>query len=359
MRSDYNLFSAFQRAIFQSSVPYIHIGVEAFIQKFQSPSSQKNVSESGSGSGSSIFRFTIADFGSSTGSNSSAAMNEIIELIRREFQSNSSFLVVHNDLPRNSWTTLFEYLLHNPASYSSRHSDVFAVASGQSFYQQILPSESLHFGYSNVSLHWCSSLPTRISNHCFSIFAVGDEKKLFDQQAKNDWSLFLSHRSKELVPNGILVLQCLSLKETNHAIMNDMYESAKGLHEEGKLSAEELLNYNFRWVWRSVEDFTPPELLKSLNFEVIKAEQTPIELNPIYEDYVEHRDVNVFSSRVVTSTRAWAEPTLVESLDQNRDANEKKELISQYWGKIKEKVAKNPDLYSDSMHNMFVVLRKM
>jgi hypothetical protein len=134
----------------------------------------------------------IADFGSSQGINSIYAMKAIIDYLRKIKKSVIEPLVIHNDLPTNDWTSLFQLLMEDN-SYNG-------VASGRSFYEQCLPSNTISIGYSSTSIHWLSKKPCNISNHCYAAFAE-DTKELeaFKQQSYLDYSSFLRHRSSELV----------------------------------------------------------------------------------------------------------------------------------------------------------------
>ena len=113
--------------------------------------------------------FMIADFGASHGSNSMHVMKMIIHYLKEtnKIENEKEVLVVHNDLPTNDWTTLFD-LLNKDGFYKG-------MASGRSFYELCLPSKCVSVSYSSPSIHWLSRKPCNVSNHCASQFAQGDE----------------------------------------------------------------------------------------------------------------------------------------------------------------------------------------
>jgi hypothetical protein len=88
------------------------------------------------------------------GSNSISAMKTIIEYFREIKKIVKQPLVIHNDLPTNDWTSLFQ-LVNKDNSYNG-------VAIGRSFYEQCLPNNSLSICYSSSSLHWLSNKPCNI-----------------------------------------------------------------------------------------------------------------------------------------------------------------------------------------------------
>jgi len=69
-------------------------------------------------------------------------MKIIIEYLEKTNKLFRSPIVIHNDLPTNDWTTLFQLL----AKDNSYH----ALANGHSFYEQCLPSNTLSIGFSSL-----------------------------------------------------------------------------------------------------------------------------------------------------------------------------------------------------------------
>uniref|UniRef100_A0A1I8HPK6 Salicylate carboxymethyltransferase n=1 Tax=Macrostomum lignano TaxID=282301 RepID=A0A1I8HPK6_9PLAT len=170
MQPDYNRSSRNQASSLQRFKPFIDAAVAAHTS---------DLTESRG-------PFVIADFGCSTGLNSSDAVSHLIREVRAKYassQSCSSVLVVLNDMPHNQWSVLFDFLNGDQRSFLKQLPGVFAVTSGISFYDQVLPPSSLQIGISNICLHWCSQLPTKLSNHGFSLFGTEKEQEAFRKQA--------------------------------------------------------------------------------------------------------------------------------------------------------------------------------
>jgi CRISPR/Cas system CMR subunit Cmr4 (Cas7 group RAMP superfamily) len=142
--------------------------------------------------------FTIVDYGCSQGANSVVAIEEILSNLRKKYSTTPSlnFLVVFNDQSTNDWTTLFKTV----EKHFLKDEHVTTLASGNSFYEQIMPSNSVHFAYTSTSINWISKKPCNITNQCcISAVEVRQEEfQLWKQQAYNDYKLFLQNRSKEL-----------------------------------------------------------------------------------------------------------------------------------------------------------------
>jgi len=142
--------------------------------------------------------FTIVDYGCSQGANSVVAIEEILSNLRKKYSTPPSlnFLVVFNDQSTNDWATLFKTV----EKHFLKDEHVTTLASGKSFYEQIMPPNSVHFAYTSTSINWISKKPCNITNQC-CISAVEvrhEEFQLWKQQAYNDYKLFLQNRSKEL-----------------------------------------------------------------------------------------------------------------------------------------------------------------
>ncbi|CAF3622544.1 unnamed protein product [Rotaria sp. Silwood1] len=245
MAGDYNENSDPQLAIINLMTPYIHLGID-----------ELNVSS---------LPLVIADFGSSHGRNSIIAMKIFIKYLQEKNKFVTSPLVIHNDLPTNDWTKLFQ-LLSEDKSYHG-------VANGYSFYEQCLPDNSLSIGFTSSSLHWLSKIPFNIKNHCFHIHADNHERRAYEQQAKIDFNSFIEHRSRELVPGGILVLSIPSFDDQGIDSMSNyfdqLYTCAKSFFNE-----QELLNLTIPLYLRSLSECMDYELFDRCSLQLIKAELT-------------------------------------------------------------------------------------
>lgn len=142
--------------------------------------------------------FTIVDYGCSQGSNSVVAIEEILANLRKKYSTTSSLnaLVVFNDQSTNDWTTLFKTI----EKHFLNDEHIKTLASGKSFYQQIMLSNSVDFAYTSTSINWISKKPCNITNQCCisAVEVKKEEFQLWKQQAYSDYKLFLQNRSKEL-----------------------------------------------------------------------------------------------------------------------------------------------------------------
>ncbi|CAF1137909.1 unnamed protein product [Adineta steineri] len=311
----YNLNSAPQLAIIHKSFSYIQKAVEEHKAKF-----------------SSTDIFFIVDYGCAHGANSFIAIQAIIKALTQKYglDIENQISVIYNDLPQNDWSAVFQV-----ASQSS----VTSLASGKSFYQQILPSNTVQFGYTSSATHWLSKKPCNLREHCYALGgkSSAEELKLWSTQAAEDYRLFLQHRSNELKKGAVLACVNPSRIDVNDTgilpIFHTLYRSAVTVLDE-----DELLNYNILVYYRSLEQETDPTLLKELNLELICADLHLLE-NPIYQDYYQ-KNINLeeFIEKYTEFVRSWSESSLLRCLREDRTKEEQIKISEEFWNEFRNGV---------------------
>jgi hypothetical protein len=217
----------------------------------------------------------IDDFGASEGRNSVYVMKTIIDYLRKTKNDMREPLVVHNDLPTNDWTSFFQLLIDDN-SYKG-------VASDRSFYEQCLPNDSLSIGYLAASIHWLSSKPCNVSDHCYVGFARDlKEREAFKDQARLDYCHFLKNRSRELLRGGVLILAIYSRNDQEQSGGEDapelLYKCAQAL----PLTTEELLDFTIPWYLPSYKERVDEELCAQYSFQLIKSDMFPAK-SPLFK----------------------------------------------------------------------------
>ncbi|CAF3622561.1 unnamed protein product [Rotaria sp. Silwood1] len=316
MAGSYNENSDPQLAIIHLMTPYIHLGID-----------ELNVSS---------LPLVIADFGSSHGRNSIIAMKIFIKYLQEKNKLVSLPLVVHNDLPTNNWTKLFQ-LLSEDKSYHG-------VANGYSFYQQCLPDNSLAMGFTASSLHWLSKIPFHIKNHCFHMYADNDQRRAYEQQAKLDFNSFIEHRSRELVSGGVLVLSIPSFDEQGIDSMSNYFDQLY-ICAQSFFNEQELLNFTVPLYLRSLSECMDYELFDRCSLQVIRAESSQLKV-PTLEQY--HNGQLTFDQLVKIFTKVFEstmEPLIHQVLRMSGRSKEDIDQISKdFWMVYEEKLKERRDL---------------
>ncbi|CAF3986558.1 unnamed protein product, partial [Rotaria sordida] len=308
MAGSYNSNSRLQMRTVESSLPFIQQAIDVLDLSCLS----------------SMQSLIIADFGSSHGLNSMYAVKAIITYIKTSRNEQRSFLIIHNDLPTNNWTILFD-LVNNDGSY-------FGLANGRSFYEQCLPSNSLSIGYCSTSLHWMSCKPCNISNHCVSLFCSNDEHDKFKQQARLDYVKFLEYRSKELLSGGVLILCIPSLDDNglrgSEIVFQLLYKSAKLL----PMTEEELLDYTFPLYYRTYEECVDYDLFQKLSLKLINSQVHECRTDILTRLQQGELTLNEFAKDQTQYVCSWAGPSLRETLEKNnhRSKEDVETLLDQF-----------------------------
>jgi hypothetical protein len=187
----------------------------------------------------------IADYGSSQGKNSLAPLRIAIENLRPRLGPNRPISVFHVDQPANDFNTLFEVLDVDPDSYALDDANVFPCAIGRSFYENVLPPDSVHLGWCSYAAVWLSRIPTLISGHFIARRGTDAERAAFRRQAAQDWETFLSLRARELRPGGRLVVVLPALNDEGtpspglEALMDHANAVLGEMVDEGTLRPDE------------------------------------------------------------------------------------------------------------------------
>jgi hypothetical protein len=296
--------------------------------------------------------FIIADFGSAHGHNSIHVMKTIIQRLKetKKVEDEKQILVVHNDLPTNDWTKLFD-LLNKDNSYHG-------MANGRSFFESCLPPNSLSIGYSSTSLHWLSRKPCNISNHCSSLFAQGDELKAFQVQAHLDWAHFLEHRSCELIPGGVLILliPCIDARGSNgFGIVRELlYQCARSL-----LTPQELLDYTLPIHARSYSESVDIQLFARCSFELIKSDFSSVRMSFIEQWQNGQTTPDEFVRSMTLYVRSWSELILKQTLlINNRSEKDIERILNQFWSLYEHKLRKDFQQLLDIFMNYTTLILK-
>ena len=119
--------------------------------------------------------FTFSDMGTADGGTSLKMVGNLIHAIQ-EKNPGISFNIVYSDQPKNDFNGLVQTVLglgHFP-SYLETTENVYPLFSANSFYKQIVPDNTLDFGFSATAMHWLSGKPCELSNHVHMVGADGE-----------------------------------------------------------------------------------------------------------------------------------------------------------------------------------------
>eukprot|EP00455_Lapot_gusevi_P046517 TRINITY_DN613_c0_g1_i12.p1 TRINITY_DN613_c0_g1~~TRINITY_DN613_c0_g1_i12.p1 ORF type:complete len:360 (-),score=76.91 TRINITY_DN613_c0_g1_i12:136-1215(-) len=307
----------------------------------------------------------IADLGSSQGKNSLAPIGVLIEEIRRlthgdaqdyKDMASPSIVVVHEDLPSNDFSALFSLVQSTPTSYLHQYPNVFVLASGRSFYHQLLPDSSLHIAFSATAMHWLSARPALLPDHvssCRTQDAVA--RQAYEEQARKDWQTILRHRGRELVSGGLLMTIQLWIPEAGRVPAYELVDAiervAVELRDEGTIDAASFLELSFLDYYRQLPEFLDADVLQESGFEVISHTPLPSIPNPIYKRYSNTGDIEAFGKAMAGFIQSWSYFAVSSALKEESK-------IQLFYDRLALEFSKQPDLYQFNSH-IFICFRKL
>ena len=258
----------------------------------------------------------VADYGCSQGQNSLVPMGAAVATIRD--RTDLPVTVVHTDLPGNDFATVFEILANDPASYLAGDSNAYALAAGRSFYEEILPPESVALGWSSITTHWLSTRPVPVPGH-FAAQNCTDTgiRRRFAEQAAIDWTGFVAARATEMTPGAHLVMVEPCAHPDGHIgsepIMTLMDQALGELVDAGRVSAVAAAAATLPMWMRTPDEYTAPvDAHPDLTLAGVQIVESP---SPLWAAFEEHGDPAVYATASVASMRAWSEAMIGEGID--------------------------------------------
>ncbi|MGA5535446.1 SAM-dependent methyltransferase [Mycolicibacterium nivoides] len=245
----------------------------------------------------------IADYGAGTAQNSMQPINAAITAVRGRTRPEHSVLVTHTDVADNDFSTMFRILEEDPESYLHKDSATFSSAIGRSFYSQILPSNSVHLGWSAWAVVRLGRVPMPVTDHVVAACSRDDRvRTAYARQAAHDWHEFIAFRGRELYPGGRLVVLTTALDDDGDFGYRPLFGSVAStlaeLVTDGVVSADEVARMSLPIAGRRAADFAAPfapsgrfERLEVQHVEVFDAEDR------IFNAYRSDRDAHAFGTR--------------------------------------------------------------
>jgi hypothetical protein len=227
---------------------------------------------------------------------------------------------VHVDRPRNDFASLFELLRTDSQSYLKAAENVFALAVGGSFYEQMLPTAHVSLGWCSIALHWLSRVPST-PGPTWPTMRTGQDREPFVQQAALDWRMFLEQRSAELRPDSALVVVVPASGRHGRWSLAGLAKHVMAMLEEmagdGTLHPDEHARMLVPIYDRTLEELRAPfaDPALGLELEEMSFDQVP---DPIWESYSTCGDLGALADGYSGFVRAAFGPTLVDALNPTR-----------------------------------------
>ncbi|MGV0717200.1 SAM-dependent methyltransferase [Mycolicibacterium sp. XJ662] len=305
----------------------------------------------------------LADYGAATGHNSLLPICSAVRAIRKRTRPDHSVLVTHTDVPDNDFSALFRTLTEDPDSYLHEDANTFPTAVGRSFYEQILPTSSVHLGWSSWAVQWLRRVPAPIPDHVQVAYSANaDVRAAYTKQAADDWRAFIGCRGRELRRGGRLVVMTMGLDESGEfgyrPLLRALMDTLNELAGHQLLSADEVHRMCIPTVGRSEADFMAPfapkgrfEQLEIEHLEVFDAEDR------YWGQYQIDKDAAVFGRQWAAFLRASVFRTLASALDGGVADPRTADFFDRLETGVAERVAAAPEQVQIPMAHLVLVKR--
>jgi hypothetical protein len=289
----------------------------------------------------------IADYGSSQGKNSLAPLRVVIGALRSRLGPERPIVTYHIDQPSNDFNTLFEVLAADPDRYVLGEPNVFPSAIGRSFYEQVLPADHVHLGWSSYAAVWLSRVPGPIPGHFVGFRGPAATLAEFARQAARDWEAFLRLRALELRPEGRLVVVLPAVDEGGASVFENVMDRANEvlarLVEDGVILAEERARMALGSYPRSRRELLAPfetdGLFHHLHVEDI---QFAVLQDAAWADYQRDGDGEALATRHVLFFRSIFAPSLASALGRAGEAEACRAFCDALENGLKLRLARQP-----------------
>ena len=316
--------------------------------------------------------FTFADMGTADGGTSLKLVENFINSLRKK-SPQLDINIVYVDQPKNDFNSLVQTVLglgHFP-SYLETAENVYPFFSANSFYKQILPDNSLDFGFSATAMHWLSQKPCDLSQHVHMVGAEGEEYLQFAEQGKKDWETILLHRARELKSGGQLVFLNFCRDQngkylgntTGVNMFNNFAQIWSDFLEKGRINQQEFRRMTLPQYYNTVEEFSAPLQNPSstvyqsgLRLKQIETHVTPC---PFAESFKDHQDSKRFAGEYIPTIRSWNESIFFGALDSERPLEERKQIISDYYQTYQHQVQESPEEHRMDYVHAFTVIERI
>nr|QCS27650.1 salicylic acid methyltransferase [Conocephalum salebrosum] len=235
--------------------------------------------------------FRIADLGCSSGPNTVANVEAIIEQVRASYKEEGlgdsvpEIQVYFQDLPTNDFNTLFKHLFAQPNSEVETVRNYMSAAVPGSYCDRLFPKSTINIAMSSFALHWLAQVPDAVRDRESPAYNGGHTDiyrsslatiQAYAEQADKDLDNFLAARAHEVAPGGLIFLT-FAIRQSEFPYI---YEPTIHLQEEvwnalvleDVVSAEVRDSYNIPYYFRTLEDVNKQVEKYGSVFEVQKEE---------------------------------------------------------------------------------------
>ncbi|KAG9453926.1 hypothetical protein H6P81_006830 [Aristolochia fimbriata] len=316
--------------------------------------------------------FTIADLGSASGPGTlsviAGVVSVVAEISREANWRLPEFRLCLNDLPTNDFNTVFRNLgpfhemVKKRGTGKEEGLSCFVAGVPGSFYGRLFPKEDVHFVRASYCVHWLSRVPAGLRTEeglplnkgkiYISKTSPPGVWEAYLKQFQSDFSVFLKHRSKEIIPDGRMIIifrgrptpDPTGEQASYNYPWEMMADSLSLMVQEGTLEKEKVDSFDLPYYIPCSEEIVE-EINKEGSFAIERVEI--FSLDHKYEG--DQEDDVAAAKKTADNVRSFSEPVIASHFGD--------EILDDLYRKFARIVEVSPSA-SNMVTSIFVGLKK-
>ena len=296
----------------------------------------------------------LMDYGAADGGTASELWKKIINQIQAKNKS-SEITLIGNDLYSND----NQALIKNLSIQSKNNELVKTLLCAGSFYDHLVPTGFIDFGFSATAMHWLNKKVESLNDHTHVLASSNQNARNdFLKQALFDWNQILEIRSKELKIGGKLLTVNLSRDDQNRYLGNnggktvnvhdEIHSIWKELLEENHISEAEYQKGTIQNFYKSPKEFISPLIDKDSGafkngLRLIKERTVYVDC-PYKKKWRENKNTEEFSIGLMETIRSWSRHSFVSALDKNNHQN--LNPVEMLFNRLTKRISADPENWS-------------
>ena len=296
----------------------------------------------------------LMDYGAADGGTASEFWEKIINQIQAKNKS-SEITLIGNDLYSND----NQALIKNLSIQSKNNALVKTLLCAGSFYDHLVPTGFIDFGFSATAMHWLNKKVESLNDHTHVLASSNQNARNdFLKQALFDWNQILEIRSKELKIGGKLLTVNLSRDDQNRYLGNnggktvnvhdEIHSIWKELLEENHISEAEYQKGTIQNFYKSPKEFISPLIDKDSGafkngLRLIKERTVYVDC-PYKKKWRENKNTEEFSIGLMETIRSWSRHSFVSALDKNNHQN--LNPVEMLFNRLTKRISADPENWS-------------
>lgn len=306
--------------------------------------------------------YCIVDYGAADGGNSAGLLARVVERVWQAHGRGKDIAVYHTDLPDTDWGALFRRA-HCPGGYhdDTQHpggsgtgggapggcGGVFTYAIGLSFFEQLLPRDSVCFRFAGTCFHWASEYVWPPQERMALASAATPTSRRRASLAADDWARLLCARARELRVGGRLLLTMPAPGPRGENTLRLLCGAHVVQALQGMVGEAEAAGVQWPSVHRTLDEMLAPlrdptsePYCLGLRVDSSVVEPHVAEVpNPYYASWLQHRDNDRFAGEYVSCLRCISEALLARALGALRPEPEAAQLLETCYDRVTQLVA--------------------